>query len=159
MDQEEMTNNQTLKTKSLHRSKPYYTEQGGRLGRRAHVKIMNHYLEYIQSRLLDGHEVYLPYIGKFQVVGDKFRPDKPGANINWPESKKMWAEYPELKGKQFVLYLNEHTNGYWFGLQWTKAKLIRNIRGYKFSTVATFRQKLSKRIHDGQQYVNKKDNF
>jgi len=42
----------------------------------------------------------------------------PNFPVDWKETKKLWEEEPELKGKKVVYYLNEHSNGYRFKIVW-----------------------------------------
>jgi hypothetical protein len=72
--------------------------------------------------------------------------DKKGMSIDWPASKRLWAEeYPgktkeELKlihKKPLVYYLNEHTDGCGFLLYWNK-KGSNAVNRSVYSMIFTF---------------------
>jgi hypothetical protein len=56
--------------------------------------------------------------------------------INWAETKKLWAESPELRNKNFVYYIRN-----WFvGCKWLKGNALnmsKYIRFYKFAASRT----------------------
>jgi hypothetical protein len=72
--------------------------------------------------------------------------DKKGLSIDWPESKKLWnREYPgrtseelkQIRNKQLVYYLNEHTDGYGFMLYWNRKGSNASNRSL-YSMILTF---------------------
>lgn len=146
-------------TKSLTNSYPFYRKNGGKLYKTKHREIINHYIDYISRQLLEGKEVDLPKLGTFRITGTNWRPPKDRwgpPNTNWKATMKLWEEYPELKAKQFVVYLNEHSNGYWYSLKWDKAKRLRHVTAYKMRPTELFKDKLSKEIFNGREYINQK---
>jgi hypothetical protein len=66
---------------------------------------------------------------------------------DWGETKKLWLEKPELKGKTFLLYENFHTGGYKMKIKWNKATAnVSNIATYAFKPARGFKRNLAKFI-------------
>lgn len=125
-----------------------------RLGRDASRPIMIHFCNYIAEQVLAGEEVYLPKLGTFSIKGKKINYSNLSSGaINWSETRKMWAEDPETK-PQMVYHLNEHTNGWYYGLQWKRAKISLG-KAYKATSTQAFRKKLyNKIINEQTEYLN-----
>lgn len=121
-----------------------------RLARDRTRPMVTHFYNFIIEKVLNGEEVFIPKIGTLSIKGKKVNySDIPKGAINWVATKEMWKQYPETK-PQMVYYLNEHTNGYYYGLKWKRTNTASLIGAFRFNATKHFRQKLHKKITDGQ---------
>lgn len=75
--------------------------------------------------------------------------------VNIAESIKLWKDKPELRGKKFVRYTNEHSKNYTFGLSYgLRTALFTNKQVYSFMYSKGVKKKLKNSI-----YENKTDAF
>lgn len=128
----------------------HYRQRGGTLERGEARSVWRHFCQYTSDRILDGEEVGIYRLGTFRIVGSTYRPTRSG--INWQSTRKMWEENPELKGIQFVRYLNDHSSGVWYSVRWKP--YISSAKTFKSTTVGAFRQRLSNEIKNGREYIN-----
>lgn len=71
--------------------------------------------------------------------------------VDMAETYKLWRENPSLKGKRFVRYMNDHSDGYQYRLVFRSAKgKWKNRTVYKFQFSNTLKKKLSENIINGQ---------
>lgn len=108
------------------------------------------------------HQMYdfkLPYsLGR--IITRKYHPavyyDEDGEpkikrGINWPETRKMWEEYPELYKKQFVYFTNQHSNGYTFTIIYRKRGCMFHNRLYYTAQVnRAIKREIAKKILAGE---------
>lgn len=81
--------------------------------------------------------------------------------INFPETLKLWKEYPELKNKRYIRFTNEHSNGYIFRLKYEVSKAnFKNKQYFNFKYSKPVKDKLSKNIIDKKTdaFLNKYSN-
>lgn len=97
-----------------------------KLNRVNYYKVIDLYCKFLANKLLLGKRVTLPNImGSLCFLGKKanFKFDEngniKGLPINWGETNKLWKDKPELKGKNYVYFTNEHTEGYIYSLKWS----------------------------------------
>jgi len=122
--------------------------------------------ELMVELLVNKEEVKLPgMMGTMGIRGKKTPIFPDGAhrirNINWPETLKLWDEYPECKeNKQFVLYLNEHSDMVYYKYYWGKKKMkVSNRHLYRFVPTSTNKKRLAKLIMSGEEYQNNIDEW
>lgn len=141
-----------------------YEELGLEISYRRAKKVWDAVTRKIQEEVLSGGEVKLPgRMGTLSIRGKKtpFFPD--GAhryrNINWKETNKLWEECPECKeNKQFVFYLNEHSDRVYYKWFWSKHKMyVSNRHLYRFVPAHTLKKRLSSLIFAGKEYLNNVD--
>jgi hypothetical protein len=105
--------------------------------------------------ILDGHRITLPHrLGSLELKTAKTPFNEPEKlKVDYAESRKMWAENPELSGKQAVYFTNQHTNGYYIFLKHSQKNLgTRITQIYKIHAGDTQKQKYSKLFASGKQY-------
>lgn len=107
----------------------------------------------IVTKLLEGHEITVPYLGTFLIWGDT----KPRRIVNWKATWEMWERRPDLKEKkQLVVYLNDHTEGIIYRIAWVQSRINNSLqRAYRFYPAESFRKMLYDRIMAGQKYKSK----
>ena len=82
--------------------------------------------------------------------------------INWKETNQLWLEQPELKKKKYLVYDNEHSDGYKVKIMWQS--VTRKI-AYKIFNFVPARQfirdlasyiKINKKVdyNDNKLYYN-----
>lgn len=114
------------------------------LTRKQYASLIKEFFLFLRDMIFDDGILFeMPFkLGSLQIVGVK---DKPrtygngqifGVAINWQETRKLWEEKPELKGKQYIYYTNAHTNGYRYKFFWAKHKVpysSKNLYVFKIS--------------------------
>lgn len=130
-------------------------------GYRKAAKVWKAVNQLIAKKLLEGEEVKLPSrMGSLVIYGKKTPLLAEGAhrrrNINWPATNKLWAECPECKERrQFVVYLNEHSDRVYYKFNWNKTYMyVANRHLYKFVPTKDNRAALSELIIAGKEYQN-----
>ena len=67
------------------------------------------------------------------------------ARTNWGETNKLWKKHPELAHKKYIVYENEHTNGYSFKIYWNRlGRKLHTLGLYGFRPARTFSRNLAK---------------
>ena len=105
------------------------------------------------------YDFKLPYsLGK--LVTRKYKPmlvyDEDGnpelkRGIDWPSTRKLWVEYPELERKQFVYYINSHSGGYTFTIIYRKnGNVFRNKVYYAAQINRSIKRRMAKNIFEGK---------
>lgn len=104
--------------------------------------------EFNMIKSLGSLEV-VKYKNEPEIVDGKINTDK--LPVNWVRTFRLWKDHPELKNKQFVRCLNEHTNGYIFALKYRRGnKPCDSIIYYTFYKNNTLTKKLSNNIKEGK---------
>lgn len=74
---------------------------------------------------------------------------KSTAATDWGATNKLWKESPGTRKKIYLIYENNHSNRYQFGIRWRRnTKCVENIRQYKFKPCRAFSRGLSTFIQD-----------
>jgi len=69
--------------------------------------------------------------------------------INKAETFKLWRKKPELKGKTFIRYTNQHSDGYYYTLNWIRSHAkFKNKLIYNFQFNRKLKSMLSQNIID-----------
>ena len=103
-----------------------------------YMNIINDYIEYIISQVLEGHIFFIPYgLGSIYVFKKKVVPGY-GMQPDWGLSRKL---------DKVVYHLNEHSGGYKYNFKWDKEPCrFRNHKLYRLSMVRTVKRTLAKYI-------------
>ncbi|HUS90097.1 MAG TPA: hypothetical protein VMW91_12175 [Desulfosporosinus sp.] len=107
------------------------------------------------EELLDGEEVVLPNnLGKLHIGGNK--PKDPNAKpICWAKTKALWREKPELTGKQFIYFMNFHSDQYIYRFRWAKTiSRVKFLSIYRFKPSYLWRRSLKKNVNEGYTPYN-----
>lgn len=126
------------------------------------ITIAEDFNKFIFEKLLEGHEVALPYrCGKMYFLGKKVKPtlDEKG-NIkglapNWKETLKLWKDNPEAKQNgEAIYFFNEHTNGLRYRLHWTKKNVyIRHKDFYSFRLTRMNKHAFNQCLLENREYI------
>jgi len=122
------------------------------------AKIINTYFQLAQEDLSLGNKVnFLNKLGNLYLTKEKREVvyNKETGQlynmlpVNIYDSLKLWRQKPELRGKTFVRYTNEHSNGYVYNLTYelSKAK-YKNKNIYRFQFHRKLKEKLRDNIFD-----------
>jgi hypothetical protein len=98
----------------------------------------------------------MPYnLGKISVMMKKMDPitkmddGKINRPINWKETNKLWADRPELHGKNFIYHTNNHTGGYIAMFKWVKRTgYLKNALSYGFDAVKDASRMVAKELQN-----------
>ena len=110
--------------------------------------VLNDILDNMMDLMIyDGMLIDIPYLGTLGVVGSRKKPrlDKNGKLIVYNKINKyatfnLWKKEPELKGKKYIYYMNEQTNGFTYRTHWFKSASLRNHKFYKLKTSKYFKK-------------------
>lgn len=118
--------------------------------------ILKRYFELAVEDLALGNTIYLgSRLGNLYVIKQKreikFNPDTNEIEnklpINFPETFKLWRDYPELKNKRYIRFTNEHSDGYMFRLKYETSKaMYKNKQFYDFKYSKPVKDKLNENI-------------
>jgi hypothetical protein len=87
------------------------------------------------------------------VLDEKDEIVKKFVMIDWVETKKLWAKYPERFGKKFIFYTNPHTAGYYFRWEWSREiAAFHNMHYYFFIPTRQNKMKLHDKIMSTENY-------
>lgn len=137
-----------------------YANTSKKLEYRKYADILDDVLKGIASAMVDQmYDFKLPFaLGR--IITRKYRPairyddnGEPSMRlaIDWPETTKLWEEYPELHKKQYVYYTNPHSNGYMFTVIYRKRGCAFNNRLYYTAQVnRAIRRGMAKKIFAGE---------
>jgi len=96
--------------------------------------------------LEEGEIIIMPGIGNLMIVGEKKKPyiDKDGNVVirnkkNMSATFKLWKKNPELRGKKYIYYMNEHTDGYYYRTHLQRNKNLKNLKFFKPTSKKRFR--------------------
>lgn len=154
-----------IETVNIRDSYKWYKENHvhPRVDIKVYMHIVTGFMKFLGEKILDGFQVKLgggDSLGTLAVVGKRpkvrFEGDKiMGLAPDWSATKKMWAEFPELKEKkQLVFYTNDHTNGIRYNLVWWKTGMkIGNKYLYTFVFCKPMKRALSKLLREGKEYL------
>lgn len=128
------------------------------------AKILTMYYDLSIDDLIEGNEIILPNkLGSLKLSKRKctvkIDPDTDEVintfPVNIAESLKLWKLKPELRGKKFVRYTNEHSKNYTFSLSYGFSKAVfTNKHLYSFKYTKGVKGRLHESIMD-----NKTDAF
>ena len=122
-------------------------------------KVLNDIMVEISNSMTSGmYDFKLPY-GLGKVITRKYIPTlnllEDGTYsirraIDWKETNKMWDEYPELRKKQFVYHMNDHSRGFTFTVSYRKeGSKFRNRIFYCGQINRSIKRTLAKKIREG----------
>lgn len=128
-----------------------------------YLLIIKDFMLFIRHTLIRTGEVTLPHkCGLLRVEGHKtiIRFNEKGElqnKIDYGATNKLWAEDPEAKAKRIHVYhLNEHSNGYYYTIRWSKYKMpLKNKNNYVFKGCRTLNRQISKAITNQKEYLLK----
>jgi hypothetical protein len=115
----------------------------------------------VDTALNNGQSIPLPYgLGDLRIRRSLTIPPQglEKANrelkIDWLETNKLWKEHPELKEKkQFVYFLNDHSDGWYAVWHWSKFNIrIKGKRAYSFEPCWTNKRRLAKLMKQPKWY-------
>lgn len=126
---------------------------------REHIhNILMLYFKLAQEDLAKGERIYLNNkLGSLYLVKDQksvIFNEETGEIINTlpvniPETLKMWRQKPELRGKRFVRFTNDHSNNFVFKLVFNVRRAnFRNKNLYNFKFNRTLKKKLADNIRN-----------
>lgn len=150
--------------KNMLSSYKQYREAGGttQVRRVEFCRVASAFNMHMRDLILEGHEVKIPErLGTITVRGRKIETEFDeelgrisNQCIDFGETNKMWAKYPELKQKkQMVYHLNEHTNGVRYRYFWSRDRvLVENKLFYTMVLTRANKRKLSALIKGGKEY-------
>ena len=69
-------------------------------------------------------------------------------NIDWPPTVKLWEESPELRGKQFVYFTNDHTGRRRFKVKRASYGKNKVSKLFTITMCRKFNRSLGKKILD-----------
>jgi hypothetical protein len=127
------------------------------LSRETYKKIMYRFFELLKQEIYKGLVFKMPFkLGFIKVSGstirlvfgedDRIDLKKSHIAIDHNETKKLHAEFPELKGKKVMYHDNEHTDGINYFIKWNFGGKIRNITVYEFRPCRNFSRGLAKHL-------------
>lgn len=124
------------------------------------TKVLTMYYELSIEDLVEGNDILLPNkLGSLMLRKRKCTVKiDPETNeiintfpINIAESVKLWNSKPELRGKKFVRYTNEHSKNYTFTLSYGLSKaMFTNKQIYSFQYSKGVKKKLHEAIMDNR---------
>lgn len=123
-----------------------------KIGEKEYKEISKEYINTIVDLMLEkGQVITLPYgLGDLKIRRSLTIPEFGLSNsdrdlkIDWFSTNKLWRENPELKKKQYVYFLNEHSDGWYAVWHWVKFNIkIKGRRSYSFDPTWTNRRRLT----------------
>ncbi len=108
------------------------------------------YKEVIEQ-ILKGQVFNMPFgLGNIQISKRKITVYKKAQSaVNWEETLKTGIK---------VWHLNEHSDGYNYGIDWNYGRSLKYVRGYKFVPTRTFKRTLAKLIKTKEQDYYEREN-
>lgn len=104
-----------------------YTHIDTDLSIREFEQVMRDFGKFVNKELIAGRQPRIPYFGRFKLYGVKatFDPESDHRGrgydtlaIDWNSSLALWKEKPELRGKQYVRFMNNHSDNVFYRLEW-----------------------------------------
>ena len=129
-------------------------ENGYSLTQRRYFEIINRFNEEIVNLMIYKKRVVrLPGgIGSMYIIRKKHKTafvngEVYGHSIDYPSTKEVWRRYPELTGKKFVYFLNEHSDRYYFKIIYDKKfSTVKNMSLFCFKRMQIIGNKLKEAI-------------
>lgn len=163
----------------------YYRYIFGRslFGRDEYSLVLHEMLLVIQEKLIEGKAVKIPQLGRFQVlgnyrdyIGNIIDPSFPRMKlkIDVKRTMELWRKeynrpkgsircFTDIEGKPLVYLTNEHSDGYVFGLKWSKVRGLKNkhLQFYKFLTTQAIKIGIRDAVYsnDYSRYELKLDKY
>ncbi len=131
------------------------------IAKEEYIDIVTGFMKFISEKVIAGESVTLPKkTGILRVTGKKMKPKMnedgflKGVVTNWKETILLWKRNSEAKKKKKRIYfLNEHTNGIRYKIQWLIGfSTLDNKNIYRFAASRTTSRAIGKEI-----LVNKKE--
>lgn len=135
-----------------------------------YTKLTRKFQKEFSNELINGAHLKLPYaLGSMEVVSKKMPEPKldvegnpTNLKVDWKATLDLWKEiypgvdkkgYKEIKDKQLVYHLNEHTNGYFNCLFWHTFNVTgKNKVLYAMEAVRTFKKQISELSLQGKLF-------
>lgn len=139
----------------------YKSKYSGKLTQKEYSTVLKLFFELVISEIVvNMFQFILPGIGLFYLLKKKqdHKINKNGelsidAGINWPATKKLWAQTGKKNKK--VYYLNEHTFGFRYKIYWDRRKYnFINKRFYTFIPSRKFKQFLFNSLSENVKPLN-----
>ena len=136
----------------------YYKKHGGTLDRHQFGCILKDLNLAIAEQILSGYAFKMParmgalvLTKRKEIVTIKDGKVVTNKRIDFKETLKMWAEFPETKeAKQVVRYLNKHTNGYIYSIAYNRGyATFTNKSVYSVQVNRYIKRKLAKNLFAG----------
>lgn len=104
----------------------------------------------VSEQILKGKSFKLPFgLGEIEITKRKIPSYKTNdRSVDWPATLKY--------GKK-IYYLNEHTNGYNYGIDWKNITQCRYARSYRFIGTRTLKRTLAKLVKNKEQDYYERD--
>ena len=129
---------------------------------KTYLHIVTGFIAFKMRKMFEGYDIELSggkSLGTVGIRGRRFKRNSEGKlrglSINWKETNILWAAKPEAKvNREFIYYLNEHSNGVRYNLVWWKAGMkIGNKLLYSLTFSKMNKRKLTKLIREGKEYI------
>jgi hypothetical protein len=122
------------------------------------IDIMNQYNEHLLEAIMTGEKVtpfwgfdHMQLVDKKQIVRGKGGKDL--LPINWKSTWDLWKKSPELKGKEFIRYLNMESGGYITYPHWHKvSSRVRHASFYRIKTARKLRLLVKEAVESGRKF-------
>lgn len=136
---------------------PKYIEEKGEqkaynVAQKDFVTICDKFYEEIRDGILDGKTFKMPFgLGEILITKRKITHYKTNdKSVDWATTLKI--------GKK-VYHLNEHSNGYNYGIDWDNYTGLRNFKSYRFYPTRTFKRTLAQLIKNKEQDYYERENY
>jgi len=114
------------------------------------MRILSRFNLYLVKLLYNGFIFKIPNgLGNLLIIKKKlqhvfddegnYNYKKSRACTDWGETNKLWKAHPKLKHKKYIVYENEHTNGFSFKFKWSLRghNNVKYVRWYAFKPTRT----------------------
>ena len=126
----------------------------------AYLRLCKEFFGYAADQAIAGNTVRIPYFGSFQIVGTEMsfnsETDPQGhgmgtLRIHWPKTKAMWEKRPELVGKEYVRYTNEHSNNILYRTVWASKRAAGPpLWSYSIKASRIFGKRIDEAVRSGE---------
>jgi len=108
------------------------------------IKICERFYSEVRDGILDGNVFKMPYgLGEIEITKRKIE------HYMCSDRAVDWKTTLEI-GKK-VYHLNEHTNGYNYGIDWANAYRVANKNSYRFVPTRYFKRTLANIVKNKEQ--------
>ena len=127
-----------------------------------YLMIVKDFMWFLRLQLVKTGSIILPQkCGTISIIGKptkvRFENGQIKNRVDWGETRKLWNRDEQAKlNKQLVFHFNEHSNGIYYEIVWSKNKVpLRNKNNYIFKACRALSRQVSAAITNQTEYLIK----